>query len=280
VIAALRYEWVRITSIRSSYWISATTLVVGTGISTLIAWGLAKTFHDLSMNTSEIPFTAGIVVTQAGLAGAPYIVGFVMAIIGVLAWGHEYRHGMIRATFTAVPSRTAIWLAKYIVTLAWVAVTMVVTFAASTYVGWLYLSKYGVSFTSSEVLRAEGKALLVGLLLVTFVMSATAIMRHQTAALVLLFIWPLVIEPIFRLVFFLVPALNDHMDWLNYLPFRALFRILQVPLLADGSAGGGDGPPAQFITQPLTTIEASLVFGAYAVVVVVASLVLLRRRDA
>ena len=57
---------------------------------------------------------------------------FVLAIIGIFAWGHEYRHGMIRASLTALNSRGALWVAKYLVVGAWVAV---VAFVVLKYCG-------------------------------------------------------------------------------------------------------------------------------------------------
>lgn len=271
MIAALRYEWMRIISIRSTYWLTATTLVIGAGISTLISWGFSDTAAGAGIAPADLPGVAPGVVTQAAAFGPPYIVAFLMAIVGVLAWGHEYRHGMIRATFTAVPSRTAIWLSKYVVTLLWVAVSMVLTFVASSIAGWLFLSDNGISFTSRTVFETEGRALLVGVLLTMFAMSITAILRHQTAALVLLFIWPLVIESIISIVFVVVPSLRDHTALLHYLPFRAMGRMIQLPGFT------GDGP---FSADPLTLTQAGLVFGGYVLAAVVASLVLLRSRDA
>jgi ABC-type transport system involved in multi-copper enzyme maturation permease subunit len=279
VIAALRYEWTRITTIRSSYWVSAIAVLVATGLSTLISWALSDSIADFTNPGFDISFLGSIVVTQFAAAGGPYLIAFVVAILGILAWGHEYRHGMIRATFTAVPSRSAIWLAKYVVTLAWVVVTMILTFLTSSFVGWLFLGKYGVNFFSSVVLKTEGKALLVGVLLVAFMMGATAVLRHQTASMVLLFIWPLIIENILFGVFTGFPSLWKYNDWLSYLPFRALFKALESAqvrgAVGDGNGGGFAGLPHQ-----LSVFDSGLVFLAYVAVVTVASLVLLRRRDA
>ena len=51
----------------------------------------------------------------------PNVVCFILAILGIFAWGHEYRHGMIRASLTALNSRTALFVAKTVVVGLWVA---------------------------------------------------------------------------------------------------------------------------------------------------------------
>ncbi len=45
--------------------------------------------------------------TQFAVFGVPYFVAYILAMVAVFAWGHEYRHGMVRATLTALNSRTS-----------------------------------------------------------------------------------------------------------------------------------------------------------------------------
>ncbi len=113
----------------------------------------------------------------------------------------------------------------------------------SSIAGWLFLSKNGISFFSSDVFKTEGRALLVGVLLVAFTMSMTAVLRHQTAALVLLFIWPLIIESIVFVVFIGFPSLRDYNDFLSYLPFRAMFKALETSRCGGRRRRDGGGSP-------------------------------------
>jgi ABC-type transport system involved in multi-copper enzyme maturation permease subunit len=272
VIAALRYEWVRITTIRSTYWLTGAAWLIGTTFSTLIAWGTSTAAGNEGIPFDELLGIAPGVTTQGATYGAPHIVGYLAAIIGVLTWGHEYRHGMIRSTLTALPSRTTVWAAKLVVTGAWIVGLMIVSFALSSFSGWLFLRDNGIAFLGSSTLKTEGKTLVTVVLLTWFAMAITALFRHQTAALVLLFIWPLIIETIITLIFVLVPSFQDNLEITNYLPFNAMERIYQLPLFMES-----DTP---FSTERLTVTEAVLVFGGYVAAAMVGSLVLLRSRDA
>ena len=44
MIDALRYEWVRISTIRSTYWLTGLALAFALGVSVAVAWGFAG--HD------------------------------------------------------------------------------------------------------------------------------------------------------------------------------------------------------------------------------------------
>ena len=118
---ALAYEWTRIRTLRSTWWLTGSTMVVGIGISGLLAWALHSEFSE--HGSVDLDGIGAAVVTQLAAVGqVPSLISFLLAILGVFAWGHEYRHGMIRASLTALPSRSALWTAKYLVVGIWVAV--------------------------------------------------------------------------------------------------------------------------------------------------------------
>ena len=107
---ALRYEWARIRTIRSTWWLTGSALAVALLISVLLGW---VGHHDFSRNGASADDVEGFgpfLVTQFAASGqVPSLVGFLVAMIGIFAWGHEYRHGMIRASLTALNSRQALW---------------------------------------------------------------------------------------------------------------------------------------------------------------------------
>jgi ABC-type transport system involved in multi-copper enzyme maturation permease subunit len=190
-------------------------------------------------------------------------------MIAVLGWGHEYRHGMIRATLTALSSRTAAWTAKFLVVGAWVVVVALVTALTSLLVGWLWLHGDGVPVFTADVWRAVARTLLYTLLFAWLASAFTALVRNQTAALVLLFLWPLAVENVVSVVFSLVPALRDHDDVTRFLPFNAGTRIISQVPGADGAFG-----------SPLSVWAAVVVFGGLTAVAMAVSLALFHRRDA
>jgi hypothetical protein len=95
--------------------------------------------------------------------------------------------------------------------------------------------------------------------------------RNQTAALVTLFLWPLAIENIITLIFFIVPGLRDHAELTRFLPFAAGGRIN-----SDNAFGAGES----LFGNPMTWVGGLLIFGGLTVVLMAVSQVLFRRRDA
>jgi ABC-type transport system involved in multi-copper enzyme maturation permease subunit len=270
VISALRYEWVRIRTIRSTYWLSAIAVVFGVGLSFLVAMGVHFSIHSNTPPTrSDLRDLGSGIVTQFGVFGVPYFVAYILAILAVFAWGHEYRHGMIRATLTALSSRTASWVAKFLVVAVWVLGVVVVTMVGSALVGWLWLHGDRVEMLTSHTWTAVARALLYTLVFVFLAAAFTSLVRNQTAALVLLFLWPLAVETVITVVFNLVPALSDHQGLTRFLPFNAGSRILQrIP------------HAHSFLGDPLSLGGGVLIFGGLTVIAMVASFVLFHRRDA
>jgi len=270
VTAALRYEWVRIRTIRSTIWLSVIALVFGVGLSFLIAMGTYFSFRSSQPpRGSDLDGFGPGVATQFAALGAPYFVAYILAMIGVFAWGHEYRHGMIRATLTTLSSRTSAWVAKFLVVGAWVLVVAAVTMLGSVLVGVLWLHGYPVRLMTSATGAAIVRTLVYTLLLTWVAAAFTALTRNQTAALVLLFLWPLAVENVVTLVFTLVPALRPHSDLTRFLPFNAGSRIVNQFDKAHSVFG-----------QPLSLVGALVIFGALTSVGMAASLTLFHRRDA
>lgn len=272
MIDALRYEWVRIRTVRSTYWLTGIALVFALLVAVAVSWGMRATLGSPEGPTADDLREVGPWVgTQFARAGAPYFLAFLLAMVGILSWGHEYRHGMIRATLTALPSRLHVWTAKYVVVTVWVAVSVVVCFMAGTAVGWLFLDSQGIAIYTRETWEALGRALLYAVLLSWLAMAFTGLVRNQTAALVLLFLWPLAIENVVTLIFFLVPGLRDHSDLTRFLPFNAGARINTDTLF---------GPGESLLGNPMTWVGGLSVFGATTAVVMVAGLFLFHKRDA
>lgn len=266
---ALAYEWTRLTTIRSTWWLTGGAFVVGAGLSLLLALVSANEFGKNPPSGAELDGLAPFLITQLAATGqVPSLVGFVLAITGIFAWGHEYRHGMIRASLTALRSREALWVAKYVVVGAWVVLAQLVTMLVSGLFGVLFLGGYLSVFTG-QTMAVLGWQLLSTLLLTWLAMAFTTLTRSQAFALVTIFLWPLLIETVFNLFFLLVPGLRDDQAILRFLPFSAQRRMTNV--LAEATSTFGD---------PLSALGGTVVFGALTLVLMVASYLLFRRRDA
>jgi ABC-type transport system involved in multi-copper enzyme maturation permease subunit len=267
--SALVYEWLRIRTIRSTWWLTVLAVVLGVGISTLFAWAVHHDFSTRGPSGDDLDGLGGAVVTQLAATGEiPSVVCFVLAILGIFAWGHEYRHGMIRASLTALNSRSALWAAKYVVVGAWVAVVAFVTMVLSGLVAKVFLDEW-ITVFSAQTWGVVGRQVLFGVILVWLAMAFTASTRSQAFALVTLFLWPLLIEHLVQVFFLLVPGLRDHTGVLRFLPFDAGNRMVDVLREAPSTFG-----------NPLSPLGGTIVFGGLALVLMAASYALFTRRDA
>jgi ABC-2 type transport system permease protein len=108
-------------------------------------------------------------------------------------------------------------------------------------------------------------------LLAWLVMSFTSLTRSQAFSLVIIFLWPLLIESLIALLFTLVPALSDYTDLLRFLPFQAGNRVLSVVSGFDATSTFGD---------PLSPLGGGLIFGGVTATLMVLSYVSFKSRDA
>ncbi len=119
----LMYEWRRARSIRTTWITSAFVILAVVGFSYLFS--IAAT--DDEGNAISVP--AADVISQSVL-GNP-IVMVLVASLGAMAFGHEYRYGTIRLTLTAFPRRTGVFFAKLLTTLLIPLLVIAVAVAAS-----------------------------------------------------------------------------------------------------------------------------------------------------
>ena len=269
MVDALRYEWVRIRTIRSTWWLTGAAFVIGVGVALLLAIVFGNEFNDTPPTGADLDGLGPVVVTQLAATGEiPSLVGFLLAIVGIFAWGHEYRHGMVRASLTALSSRSSLYVAKFLVVGAWVVVTQLATMVVAGLVATPFLSGY-VSVFDASSLAVMVWQLLSTLLLTWLAMAFTLLTRSQAFALVAIFLWPLLIETLINTFFLLVPGLRDDRGVLRFLPFSALKRMVYA--LDDTSGVFGD---------PLSPLGGAVVFGVVTAVLMGLAFALFRGRDA
>jgi ABC-2 type transport system permease protein len=166
--AAVRMEWIKLRSLRSTWWTLAITAAATVGIGLAVGLNSKDAAGDLTNNA-----LAGVVPGLL-LAGA----------LGVLTMTGEYSSGTIRATLAAVPRRPVVLAAKAVV---FGAVTLVVGEAAAftafrAAAGTLRHGLAPISLGDPGVLRAvvlSGAAFcLIGLI----GLGLGAIVRHSAAA--------------------------------------------------------------------------------------------------
>ena len=112
---ALRSEFTKIRSVRSTYWTLLAMFVVTVGFGALASTGAAHGPHG--------PFFDP---TRQSLAGL-YIGQLIIGVLGVLVISSEYSTGMIRTTLTTNPHRGVMIAAKGVVFTVVALVTRLVT---------------------------------------------------------------------------------------------------------------------------------------------------------
>ncbi len=187
---ALKYEWVRIKTIGSSYWMSALAIVLTAGITLLMAVTISASDID-DMNFYQV--TTYIVLAGASGPIIPVMAAPFFAVMGAMAVGHEYRYGTNKATLSAIPDRVAVLAAKLIVLVTWVLGTIAITLLLNMGMTWLFLDNpdFG-SHMVRPLVNYTGYC--VGFAVAG--LGLAAILRNQTGAIVAVLTWPLVIEPI------------------------------------------------------------------------------------
>ena len=268
MIGALRYEWVRLTTIRSTWWLTFGALFVAGGVSFL--WSL--TFGDLaSMRELGREPVYAAVITQGGSTGfVPLLVAYVLGILGVFTFGHEYRHGMIRATLTALPQRYNVLLAKIIVTAFWSAAVSAGCLLLGVFWGYVKGGDQGFAITADGIPRVMLGYIAYVTMFTLIGLAVAAIIRNQAGAIVFMLVVPLVIESVLRLVLVIPDFFNGVEGVVQFFPFDAGSQMLiRFPINADFT-----GP------KPLDPLPGGLVMALFLVVVMAIATASFVKRDA
>ncbi len=105
----LRSEWVKLRSVRSTFWALAVTVVLGVGLGAVISAAAAHGYAKFSVAEKQSWDPTG--VSQGGFL----IAQLAIAVLGVLCISSEYSSGMIRTSLIAVPKRGRVLAAKALV---------------------------------------------------------------------------------------------------------------------------------------------------------------------
>jgi len=247
-------EWTKIRSLRSTVFSLLAAIVFIVGLSVLVPSVTVAHWppHDLREATAFDPTTRSL----SGIFLAQLAIG----VLGVLLISGEYATGMIRATFAAVPARLPVLWAKATVFATVTLALMVPSVLGAFWIGQSILTSKHLQAKLSDpgVLRAViGAALyltVVGLLGI----GLGALLRNTAAGISslfgLLFVLPIIVR-------FLPSSWADPIN--KYLPSSAGEAITHVH-------------PDPTMLAPWTGFG---LFCAYAIAVLIAAAVSLRRRD-
>ncbi len=107
-LAVLRSEWIKLRSLRSTWFSLLAAVVIIDGLGTLFS-GLHA--HRMDQNIGPGGKIVGFDATQVSLRGV-FLAQLAIGVLGVLVVTGEYSTGMIRSSLAAVPHRQPVLLAK------------------------------------------------------------------------------------------------------------------------------------------------------------------------
>ena len=253
----VRGEWIKLLSLRSTWW----TLAITVALMALIALAASASLADIVGDGpvgAPLPHGAELVTTGSQL-------GIVtVAVLGALLMTGEYSTGMVRSTLAAVPSRLPVLAAKGIVLTVVTVAVAIVSIAASYLLARPFLDDHGLvpALDDAQTWQVFGGTIYFFVVTALVALGIATVLRHTagsiTAVLGLLLLLPGVLQFI---------SIDWVQDVTSMLPLPASFAFLGV----SGAMGGN---------ELLTPWEGVGVVAAYAVVALAAGAVLLRRRDA
>jgi len=259
---AVRSEFTKIRSLRSTYWTLAALIVISVGIGALFSFGHVQRLQGLAGTPAYAGAVADAKQNAVPISLFGLLIGqLVIVVLGALTITSEYSTGMIRTSLSTMPRRGSLFTAKAIVFGVIALVVGEVTSFASFLVGQAIMLTQHVNATLGQpgVLRAVlgGGLFLAVCGLLSYGLGA--VLRHTagaiTASIGLLFV-------IYILSGFLPSNWAVHVD--KWIPFNA---------------GGAiwEQLSGQQMFAPWTGFA---VFCGYAAIAVAGGLILFRRRDA
>ncbi|GAA4739225.1 ABC transporter permease [Amnibacterium soli] len=182
----LRSEWLKLVTVRSTFWTTAVALLLAA--LTALLFGAAV----------DPGSQGGTATALDGSTVSLSFVALVVGVLGVLAIGGEYATLQIRSSYTAVPRRWPALVAKALVVAAWSFVLgAVITFGSFGLIAVLYGGK-GVSVG----LDGEAVGVLIGgavylAVIGAFAVGLGALVRASAAGITvltaLLFVAPIIL---------------------------------------------------------------------------------------
>jgi len=261
-LQALRSEWVKLRTVRSTAW----SLLLFVGISILFTTLLTSG----SSTEGGSPGHGGDNdIVMDSLAGV-WFGAIAAAVLAVLVITSEYSTGMIRTTFAANPRRRTLLSAKTAIVCGVVLVTGLATSVACFQIGQWILRGNGfnyeggypaITLADHEALRAVlGTGVYLGLLAV-FALGVGATLRHTAGAITV--VLTALLAPVIALNF-----LPDGIaDWVEKSCLMGAGLAIQQTVVRDDNI-------------PLSPAGGFAVAAAYAVVALVVALWTIGRRDA
>ena len=157
----LRSEWIKIFSVRSTWWILFTCIVLNIAISV----GLAASMWMAEQYMNESPPQGGgqepmVLLSEIVAMGCGFVGQLVFMILSILIITNEYSTGAIVSTLTAAPRRIRVLMTKMIV----IVILCILVFAICVAASWgiSYLILQGSSLVDLTLISDTSLRILLG----------------------------------------------------------------------------------------------------------------------
>lgn len=268
--SAMAYEFMRIRTIRSSWVLTAICL------SATVFAAVGMTVKPASGSNSPTGLLGDQAALAAVLTAPAQATPLMMGLLGVFAFGHEYRYGTIRSALCVLPRRTTLATAKVLVVALWSAAVAMIGIALSALV--LALLGGGRFQPATSLTAGSTPRVALGVVVYVALYALTGlafgwIFRNGPAAVTLLLVLPLLVEPLLRLLLSSSP-LRGVAEVGQYLPYGAGARLFSYSTPIDPKIAGA------FFSSDLSPLAGGLTMGAATAGLLAVAHMLFQRRDA
>ena len=248
----LAVERIKLFTTRSPLWCTLVALVVFVGFAALVT-GVDEA--DPSISATQFGYGFGIVVIM---------------VMATLAITTEYRFGTIKATFQAIPNRSAALLAKTTVVSLFAGLIGLVAAFGSVGIASLIKPSADLTLNTAYEWRAVAGVSLVFVFAAVISVAVGILVRHSAGAVSIVLIYSQLVESLVTLI----P--NVGQDIQNWMPFYVANKFLTGD--PDSTNRVLNGPPPS--NAPLSPWASLAYFAGFAIVMLVISLVVANKRDA
>ncbi|AYF97396.1 ABC transporter permease subunit [Protaetiibacter intestinalis] len=266
-VGIIRSEWVKLVTLRSTWWCLGVIVALTAGIPLLIAGALTAASNPGANPDADSGYYNWMMATTLPIGFSV----LAAAVLGCLVITGEYGTGMIRSTMTAAPKRVSALLAKALVIGATIFVVVLVSLAIGAVLSGLVFSGAGFVVDPADgrvwltILAAAGYPALIAV----FSVGVGAVLRNSAGAIASVLGLLLVVPTILQLVGGLLRA-----EWAfnvgAFLP-SSLGATMYTPVL--------DGMTNTLATVSLEPWSAALAMAGWAVAALLGGTLLITRRD-
>ncbi len=255
---ALRSEWTKLRSVRSTMWSLAAMASIAVGLMSLIVWLRMRSWSSMDPGEQANLLHRPVDV----IIGRPvFIAQIAVVVLGVMVVSAEYTTGMIRSTLQSQPRRLTVLGAKISVFAALMLLVGEAVSFAAFFAGRAVLSAHvTVNLGDPGVLRSVVGAGLYLAVLGLFSLAFGAILRHTAGAITAVVGIIIILSNLTQL---LPDSWGHHIN--AWMPTNAGGLVYEPTL-----------PPDHLLTQ----WQGFAVFCGWTVLLLGIAAVLMRRRDA